>query len=106
MHRQIIGVTGRTEVDHINGDRLDNRRSNLRAATRQQNSWNSGAQRRRSRTSRYKGVSFDKSRGLWTAHILNKNLGRFDTEEEAALTYDKAATELFGEFAYLNLPNG
>ena len=57
-------------------------------------------------TSKYKGVSWDESRGKWAAQISvdckSKRLGRFKSEEEAAKTYNKAASELHGEYAFLN----
>lgn len=88
-------------VDHIDGDSLNNRRSNLRLCTLSQNSHN--AKRRSDNTSGYKGVYFDKTRGCWRAHIrLNnkrKSLGAFSTPEEAHQAYCNAARELFGEFA-------
>lgn len=100
-------------IDHINGDRMDNRRSNLRLVTHQQNMMNV-----RPRSSNgYKGVSkIDDSRitpnrkKIWRAYIKpNKkqiSLGLYETPEQAARAYDKAAREYFGEYAYLNFPNG
>ena len=91
------------EVDHINHIPLDNRRSNLRLASRQQNVHNVGI--RRNNTSGYKGVSFDKERSKWKAQIKinyrNVLLGRFDTPEEAHQAYCEAARKLHGEFAQL-----
>lgn len=93
-------------VDHINGDKLDNQRHNLRIATDMQNSQNT--QKQKGRSSKYKGVVWDASRQKWKAQIKhenkNTNLGRFDSEEEAALAYDHAATALFGAFACINFP--
>lgn len=106
LHRQILNLKDfkeeHTEVDHINGDKLDNRKSNLRTCTHQQNLMN----RRKKKTNRsgYKGVSFNDNR--WVASIMlnRKNIviGRFIDKLEAAKAYDKKAVELFGEFAYLN----
>jgi AP2 domain/HNH endonuclease len=99
-------------VDHINGDSLDNRRSNLRAGTRAQNNMNRAANRtRRGRptTSLYKGVSWDRRRNKWTARIgynyKSISLGYFDSPEDGARAYDSKAEELFGECAYQNFPS-
>jgi len=106
MHRVILPDA--EEVDHINGNGLDNRRANLRPATGIENRRN----RRRSRknTSGYAGVSWDKVNRKWYAYITAdgrmRALGRFDTAEEAALARDRAALELHGEFARLNFPAG
>lgn len=87
------------EVDHINGDTLDNRRINLRIVTRAQNMWN--RKLNKNNKSGYKGVSKDGN--LWRAAIQkNKQritLGWFKTPKEAHEAYCKAAAELFGEFA-------
>jgi hypothetical protein len=110
MHRDILArMLGRPlakheRVDHINGNGLDNRRSNLRLATHQQNMRN----RRRStlNTSGYKGVHWDKQANKWHARIevddKKRTLGYFDTPEEGYKAYCKAARELFGEFARLD----
>lgn len=85
------------ELDHINRIRDDNRIENLRPCTHSQNLGNS-----RPRVHKYKGVTFCKYTNRWRAQLQGYNLGRFDTMEEAALAYNKAALEHFGEFAYLN----
>lgn len=91
------------DIDHINGDRSDNRLVNLREASRRENIRNGKG---REHTSKYKGVSWDKVRNKWTAYgKVNgkvKNLGRYENEEEAALAYDRFAEENFKQFARLN----
>lgn len=87
MHRQILGLEAGDgcEVDHRNGDGLDNRRSNLRLVTRAQNKQNVSA---RGGYSKHRGVTFDRRRQKWKAQVkLNgttHNVGRFDDELEAA----------------------
>lgn len=97
------------QCDHINGDRIDNRRDNLRIATNRQNSQN----RKPMGKSAYMGVSWDKN--AWRAKILPAgavkrgaqiHLGRFTDEAEAARAYDRAAREYHGEYARLNFPDG
>jgi hypothetical protein len=106
LHRVITNCPDSYDVDHINGNGLDNRKCNLRIATRSQNLANTGAHSHNK--SGYKGVSFDKSKGKWRAQITKegrcRNLGRFSDPIEAAKRYDEAAKKLHGEFAYLNFP--
>lgn len=106
MHRLIIQAPAAKQVDHINANRLDNRRSNLRLCTAQQNTQNK--LKSRFSRSKYKGVQPAKYGSRWKAFIaINKvytYLGTFDTELDAALAYDAAAREHFGEFARLNFP--
>lgn len=101
LHRFISGLVG---VDHKNRNRLDHRKGNLRPATFSQNSWNIGKYRG---SSKYKGVSWDTNRRQWIAHIAANRkkhfLGRFDSEDMAALAYNRAATKMHGFFAVLNL---
>jgi hypothetical protein len=91
------------EVDHINGDPLDNRRANLRIATKGQNAQNRKA---RLRESGIRGVSYHRSSGKWRAGITNSDgfvsLGMYDTEEQAAAVYDLAARYYYGEHAETN----
>jgi hypothetical protein len=108
LHRLIAGAGPKDYVDHINGDPLDNRSANLRLCNASQNHANRGADRRRlGSTSRHKGVSWDKRRSKWVAHVhvdgRTRYLGRYASEDEAALAYNAAAVEAWGEFARLNI---
>lgn len=104
MHRLILGFPNTPDIDHWNGNGLDNRRSNLRAATHSQNMMNRPAPI--TNTSGYKGVSWHRKAGKWMAMIWDRNkqiyLGLYVDPVEAALAYDAAAIRLHGEFAYLN----
>lgn len=106
LHRDVLGLGSLRddgEVDHINGDKMDCRLSNLRRATRQENARNV---RRHSLTTGYKGVYA--SRGRFFARVSrdgqHQHLGMFDTAEAAARAYDAAATIAHGAFANLNFP--
>jgi hypothetical protein len=106
MHRLLEGAPPKTDTDHINGNTLDNRRQNLRIATRSQNSANK-PKYKQGGASVYKGVtlSYQKEKP-WKAQIKidgrGISLGAFETEIEAAWAYNAAALEHWGEFAYLN----
>ena len=105
MHRFIMNVLPELEVDHKNRNSLDDRRNNLRICQSQQNKWNTNLQKRK-KTSKYKGVCFDKQLNKWKAYIsLNDekiHLGYYKNEDEAGLAYNSKAIEFFGEFANLN----
>jgi hypothetical protein len=107
LHRIILDAPKGTDVDHINGNGLDNRRCNLRLATRSQNHANRF--KKPGTTSRFKGVRFERNR--WHAQIRvqykKTYLGSFRDEIDAALAYNAAALEAFGEFARINtIPEG
>jgi hypothetical protein len=106
MHRQILAPPKGMIVDHINHNKKDNRRTNLRVCTRRQNILNQSA--KRTSVSRFKGVEYRKDRGKFYARIRFHGkrlwLGTFTDEIEAARAYDAKAVELFGEFAHLNFP--
>lgn len=102
MHRFILGLDrhdGRI-VDHANGNRLDNRKCNLRLCTKAQNGWNQGPQK--TNTTGYKGVSRTPN-DRFVAQIRCRgrkyHLGSFDTAEQAYEFYCLAADLLHGEFA-------
>lgn len=101
MHWLIMGGKW---VDHVDGNGLNNQKLNIRFCTSQQNSMNRRPYKETS--SKLKGVHYYKSKNNWTASIFfngkKNHLGYFETEKEAAVVYDKKASEYFGEFAYLN----
>jgi hypothetical protein len=105
MHRIVVNAPPGMEVDHIDGNRLNNTRANLRICSRGQNQQN---RKRTQNSSRFKGVSWFMRHGLWSAYIKKCgkkiHLGYFVEEKEAALTYDAAARLLFGAYALFNLP--
>ena len=86
------------EIDHIDRNPSNNKLDNLRLATRSQNCINKIA----CSSSGYKGVYKHHTYDRWVARIKGKSLGYFLTKEEAALAFDKAAKELYKEFAFLN----
>ena len=107
MHRALVNPSSGLEVDHINGNQLDNRRCNLRACNHSENAKNVGGNRKKAIA--YKGV-FETSRSRrnpYFSQIKNDGqlhyLGRFPTPEAAAAAYNEAAKRLHGEFARLNV---
>ena len=108
MHREVLQkMSGKLSknvyTDHINRDKLDNRRENLRKATRGQNQSNSIA---RVNKNGFRGITQHRNGNRWTASILfNRRriyLGLYKNQKEAAIAYDSKAKEIFGEFAVLN----
>ncbi len=104
MHRQILGLKKGGLVDHKNGNRLDNRKENIRKCSHSQNASNTGKYKNNS--SGYKGVAWNKVTKKWSAQIgINgkvKTLGHFFCLIKAAKAYDEAAKKCHGEFASLN----
>lgn len=107
LHAFILGLppSPGLQVDHINGDGLDNRRANLRWVTPAQNQMN---RRAAHGSSQYRGVYWRANRGRWVATLRMDGkgvyLGSFVDETEAARAWDKAAAEAYGEYAALNFP--
>ena len=105
LHQVILEKREGMETDHINGDGLDNRKSNLRLVTRGQNMMNRALSK--NNKSGYKGVSWINKDKVWYSNIrVNRktiSLGHFGCKKRAALAYNVAAKEYFGEFARLNL---
>jgi len=105
MHRSIMNPSKDMQIDHINGNTLDNRRSNLRICTASQNLQNQKI-RSYNCSSKYKGVCFDKATNKWRAQIMFdkkiKHIGFYKIEEDAARAYNNKAKKWYGEFANLN----
>lgn len=102
MHRVIMDCPKDMQVDHINGNRLDNRKQNLRICTHQQNRMNTGL--RSDNHSGYKGV--DVWQGKWRARIRDRTIGYFKSLEEAIEAYNAEAIKEYGDFARLNIIKG
>jgi len=104
LHRFLMGTPQGMETDHISGNSLDNRRQNLRNATRFQNG--SNLKKSKANSSGRKGVTWDRRIQKWRAKIAPNrttvHLGAFDSLEEAGQAYDRAALAHFGEFARTN----
>ncbi|GGI75019.1 HNH endonuclease [Deinococcus wulumuqiensis] len=103
MHQLLTDERGQRYRDHVSGDKLDNRRSNLRACTQQENSFNRA--RHKNNRSGYKGVT--RWKGQWRATITKDGaqlyLGLFPHPVLAAIAYNAAALALFGPFARVNV---
>ena len=106
LHRWLLDAPRNKQVDHINGDPRDNRRSNLRLATNRQNQWNQGSMR--NSVSKYKGVGWCRRTESWQVAIKEGDstvfIGRFGDEVEAAKAYDERARALHGEYGRYNFP--
>ena len=105
MHRVILNTPEGKHTDHINGNKLDNRRSNLRTCSNAENIRNIKIPRHN--TSGFKGVSWDRVNKKYKVKItFNRKyifLGRYQSPTEAALAYNVAAKKHYGEFARLNI---
>lgn len=106
LHRMVLHLEDpETKVDHINSNKVDNRKSNLRVCTQAENCMNRMMQS--NNTSGYKGVCWKKGNNKWVARIrLNRKLihiGYFTNKEQAALAYNDAAIKYHGEYAKLNV---
>jgi len=110
MHRLILNAPTGIEVDHINHNTLDNRHLNLRLCSRSNNNMNAVKVKVRKCTSKYKGVYWLARKQKWVAVIWKNSkrtyLGYYHNEKDAALAYNKKASELFGKFALLNNVKG
>ena len=104
MHRLIMNCPKNKTIDHINGNKLDNRKINLRICSLSENLKNQKL--RINNTSGYKGVSFEKRRNKWRSQIKIgrqvKEIGQFKTAIQAAMAYDLWAKNIYGEYAKLN----
>ena len=107
LAREIMGAP-RANIDHVNGNTLDNRRANLRACSSTENSYNQ--KKVLGTSSRFKGVTWDKDIKKWRAMIRFQkrlvHLGSFASEIEAALVYDRSALGYFRQFARTNASMG
>lgn len=98
VHRLIMGNPEGKQIDHINRNRLDNRKSNLRLATHTENNWNKEIKG-------LVGVSLDIRDGRYRTRVGNKTYGSYSDKKIAALVYDRVVRRDRGEFAILNYPN-
>ncbi len=108
LHKIMLCVDSKHDVDHINRNKMDNRRCNLRVCTHHENSCNQ--KKRNTNTSGYMGVSFAKNIRKYESYVhydgRKHGLGYFYSPQEAALVRDAAALYFFGEFCNLNFSEG
>lgn len=112
MHRYIMGDVKGTLCDHIDGNGLNNQKSNLRIANKQENGWN--RKKAKNCISKFKGVTWHRKIHKWVASIIlwengirkRKHIGCYEAEIDAALAYDAKARECFKEFAHPNIMEG
>lgn len=104
MHKCILWSPKGTDIDHMDGNKLNNQKVNLRICSRSENSWN--RKKHKNNHSGFKGVSWIKRQQQWDAKICKhgetKFLGYFDSPAEASEVYKKAAKKLFAAYAKLN----
>lgn len=108
LHRFLMNAPKGTYVDHVDRNKMNNHKSNLRFCSQQQNSFNQ--HRGDKYSSKYKGVSWNKCCKMWQAKLaINKEqiyLGVYDNENDAAMAYNTAALKYFGGYGILNdIPN-
>lgn len=106
MHRLIMNCKSGVFIDHKDGNRLNNRKFNLRFATSSQNAANTSARKHKKYTI-YKGITWRSKTKKWTSSIKKNgktiHIGNFSKELEAAIAYDEKSKELFGEFSRPNI---
>ena len=107
MHRMVRTAPDGMVVDHINREKLDNRKANLRVATRRQNGWNRKFKRKGGKT-HYNGIRWDRNKQTWQVRLTingrRESFGYYADEEAAAKAYDRIAKKHRGEYAVLNFP--
>jgi hypothetical protein len=101
LHDFILGIK---DVDHVDRNKLNNRKANLRPASPSQNQAN--RVQMRIKGSRYKGVSWHTGAGKWRARVAGEHLGLFESLEEAAKAYNSKAVEVYGPYARINIITG
>lgn len=109
LHRLLLNITdSKIKIDHINRNKLDNRRKNLRVCNNMENSYNRSGDK--NANTKYKGVFERKinNKTIYAAYIqynrTNLFLGNYDNIKDAALAYDRAAEKYHKNYAFLNFP--